>query len=104
MLTLNFNTKKEYLAWVKEWRTEYKALSEEIRNLKKQRKQFIWKYRPKDMTAMKRRTKVGPNLNYDSGANWRAAMKGETARRLMELRMESKILASEQMKETKKAA
>ena len=101
---LDFKTKEEYLAWVKEWRAEYKALSAEIRELKSNRKEYIWLRRPKGITTVQSRTKVGPNPNYSSDANWRVSMKRETAAQLMELRNESKIRAAEQMELSKKAA
>jgi hypothetical protein len=34
MTTFNFNSRETYLAYRAEWRTQYKALSQEIRDLK----------------------------------------------------------------------
>lgn len=70
MTTFNFKSKEEYLKWRAEWKAEYKETSREIRRLKNARKQFSWKYRPKGNDTMKRRTKIGPNPNYDPSVGW----------------------------------
>jgi len=80
----NFDNKKEYLAYRKEWAEIYKDLSRAIRELKAKRKQFRWKYREKGMNALKRKTKIGVNPNYHKDAHWKAAALRVDARTMME--------------------
>ena len=96
MAKFNFKTREEYLKWRVEWKAEYKELSREIRQLKCARKEYIWKYRPKDDNASKRRTKVGPNPNYNTSASWKAASKSYRATVMLETLKEAKIEAGKQ--------
>ena len=96
MTTFNFKTREEYLNWRAEWKAEYKELSRAIRELKCARKEYIWKYRPKDDNASKRRTKIGPNPNYSSSASWKAASKSYRATNMLETLKEAKIEAGKQ--------
>lgn len=96
MTSFEFETREEYLKWRAEWKAEYKELSKEIRRLKNARKQFIWKYRPKDNDTMKRRTKVGPNPNYDDSVGWKVWSKKREATRALELLKEAKVEAGRQ--------
>lgn len=64
MTQFTFTDRETYLKWVEEWKDRYKELSREIREIKSGRKEFQWSYRPKGDTAMKRKTKIGPNPNY----------------------------------------
>ncbi len=88
--TFNFSSKEEYLAQRVEWKAEYKALSKEIRELKRARKQFKWDYRPKGNDTMKRKTKAGANPDYDSSACWQAASRKYAARQMLEVLKEAK--------------
>ena len=96
MTKFNFKTREEYLKWRAEWKTEYKELSRAIRELKCARKKYIWKYRPKDDNTSKRRTKIGPNPNYDYSASWKAASKRYRAYNMLETLKEAKIQAGKQ--------
>ena len=95
----DFKTKDEYLKWRAEWKVEYKELSKEIRRLKNARKEFVWKYRPKGNDTMKRRTKVGPNPNYDSSVGWEIWSGKGKATYALELLKEAKIEAGKQRAE-----
>lgn len=44
-MKFEFTDKATYLAWRQEWRNEYAALSNQIRNLRRGRKQFLDTYR-----------------------------------------------------------
>ncbi len=96
MTKFNFKSREEYLKWRAEWKAEYRELSRLIRQLKCARKEYIWKYRPKDDNASKRRTKIGPNPNYSSSASWKAASKGHQATNMLEILKEAKIEAGKQ--------
>lgn len=88
--TFNFDSKEEYLEQRAEWKTEYKALSKEIRELKRARKQFKWDYRPKDNDTLPRKTKAGRNPDYNPSASWQAVSKKYTAREMLEVLKEAK--------------
>jgi len=92
----NFTTREEYLEQRAEWKIVYKALSQEIRELKRGRKQFKWEYRPKGNDTLPRKTKVGPNPDYNSSASWMAASRKHAARNLLEVLREAKEEAGRQ--------
>ena len=91
-----FNSREEYLKYRAEWKVEYKRLSAEIRETKKQRKKFLWEYRDKGQNAIKRKTKIGPNPNYNSFSNIHVSDLRWMARNMMEELAESKVKAAEQ--------
>lgn len=93
MTTFTFKTREEYLKWRAEWKTEYKELSKEIRRLKNARKEFKWTYRAKGDTASQKRTKIGPNPDYDSSASWMVWPKKWKATKALETLKEAKIEA-----------
>ncbi len=95
-IATNFKTREEYLEWRKEWKAEYKELSKEIRELKNARKEFIWKYRPKELTMVKRRKKVGPNPNYSRSAHWRVWDRKYEARAMLDLLKQAKVKSGQQ--------
>ena len=89
-------SRNDYLAWVANWKSAYKTLSNEIRELKSQRKMNRYEYRdPKD-TAVQRRTVIGDNPNYNSSATYKLMILKEQARHMMWLREESKEIARQQ--------
>ena len=94
--TKTFKTREEYLKYRAEWKDAYKQLSAEIREAKNQRKQFKWEYRDKGMNAVKRKTKVGENPNYNPYANSHVQDLRYLARNMMEELAESKVKAAEQ--------
>lgn len=96
---MKFKTREEYLEWRKEWKADYKDISQKIRQLKKSRKKFIWKYRPKELTMVKRRRKVGPNPDYDYSAAWKVQETKYEARGLLDLLKKAKVKAEQQRAE-----
>lgn len=94
--TFNFDSKEEYLEQRAEWKAEYKALSKEIRELKRARKQFKWDYRPKGNDTLPRKTKAGKNPNYNPSAHWMAASRKYAARQMLEVLSEAKEEAGRQ--------
>jgi hypothetical protein len=90
MLKIDFSDLKGYSQFRREWREEYKALSQKIRELKSQRKEYKWEYRAKDDTTSKRRIKVGPNPNYHPYAAGNAMYERFKAHQMMELLNEAK--------------
>ena len=96
MTKLTFTTREEYLAYRAEWKVEYKILTKDSREAKGQRKQFKWEYRPKGDTSSKRKTKLGPNPNYDNYASSRVMSLRWKARNMLEELAEAKIMAGEQ--------
>jgi len=97
-------TRTEYLAWVQNWKTEYKALSAQIRTAKSQRKENLWSYRAKGDTTSKNRTAVGTNPNYNSQAGSAAQYLSKQATAMLELRAEAKLIAKEQYEASLQAA
>jgi len=85
-----FNSREEYLKYRAEWKVEYKRLSAEIRETKKQRKKFLWEYRDKGQNAIR------PNPNYNSFSNIHVSDLRWMARNMMEELAESKVKAAEQ--------
>lgn len=93
MTTFTFKTREEYLAYRAEWKANYKALSKDIRDLKNQRKQFIWEYRTKGDTASQKRTKVGDNPNYNPNSGWKVMDLKYAATAMLEELAEAKVRA-----------
>jgi len=96
MTTFTFKTREEYLAYRAAWKANYKALSKDIRNLKNQRKEYIWEYRAKGDTASKRRTKIGNNPNYNASAGYDVFELKYSATAMLEELAEAKIEAGKQ--------
>lgn len=96
ILAYTGNSRESYLNWTRAWKAEYKALSEEIRNIKQNRKKYIWEYRPKGSNAIKRKTVIGPNPNYNPNVIGLLAQKREYANELLELRKQAKLEAAQQ--------
>ncbi len=96
---MNFKTREEYLKWRQEWKADYKDISQKIRELKNARKEFIWEYRPKELTMVKRRKKVGPNPNHSWSAAWKAQEAKYEARAMLEHLKKAKIKAGQQRAE-----
>lgn len=94
--TFDFSSKEEYLEQRAEWKIIYKALSQEIRELKRARKQFKWDYRPKDNDTLPRKTKAGKNPDYNPSAHWMAASRKYAARQMLEVLKEAKEEAGRQ--------
>ncbi len=94
--TFEWKSKEDYLEWRTNWRKAYKQISKTIREIKGQRKQFKWEYRPKGNNTMPRRTKIGENLNHDHSASWYVEMYRAKASELMKVREASKIKAGRQ--------
>lgn len=90
MLKIEFDTLKGYSQFRREWREQYKALSQEIRELKAQRKSCKWEYRAKGDTTSQRKINVGDNPNYHPYAAGNAALKRLEARAMMDLLDEAK--------------
>ncbi len=98
--TFEWSSKEEYLEWKATWRAAYKELSKAIRELKGQRKEFKYEYRPKGNNTMQRRTKIGENPNHDYSAagyvrNYRAK-----AHELMQVRTDATAESIRQRKLT----
>jgi len=91
MTTFTFKTRNEYLTQRAEWKADYKALSQTIRDLKGQRKQYTWKYVPKGKNI-----KMGDNPRYDSTAGWSAVALKYKATKMLEDLAEAKIEAGKQ--------
>jgi len=97
-------TRTEYLVWVQNWKTEYKALSAQIRTAKTQRKENLWSYRAKGDTSSKKRTVVGENPNYNPRAASAAQYLSKQATAMLELRAEAKLIAKQQYEASLSAA
>lgn len=93
MTTFTFKTREEYLVYRSEWKANYKALSQDIRDLKNQRKMFKWEYRTKGDNASQKRVKVGDNPNYNSSAGWKATDLKYSATNMLDELAEAKIEA-----------
>lgn len=90
-------SRTEYISWVKTWKSEYKALSAEIRSLKAQRKEKIWAYRPAGSSAsIRKRTATSNNPNYNPNAAYEAQRLSVRATELLEFRKEAKEIAQQQ--------
>ena len=96
MTKLTFKTREEYLAYRAEWKAEYKQLTKDSREAKRNRKQYTWEYRAKGMDAVKRRTKTGDNPNYDSYAASRVMRFRWQAKNMLVELAEAKVMAGEQ--------
>lgn len=97
ILAYTGNSRESYLNWTRAWKAEYKALSEQIRNLKQTRKQFIWEYRPKGTANHEvRKTIIGPNPNHNSNASYELLKLKRKATELLELRKQAKLEAAQQ--------
>ncbi len=90
------NSRESYLNWTRAWKAEYQSLSEEIRNIKQNRKKYIWEYRPKGTNAIKRKTILSENPNYNPNVIGLLAQKRAYANELLELRKEAKQIAAQQ--------
>lgn len=92
-------SKEEYLAWVAEWKSKYRELSRDIRELKKTRKEYVYKYREKGDDTSKRRTIVGDNPLYDGGwdALYLKSNLRDIANWMLQTRAEAKIAAGKRM-------
>lgn len=79
MTNFNFETREEYLAWRQDWKDKYANITEGIRNARRARKKYSWKYRTasdktgRDHTVQKR-TKIGSNPYYDENAAYRVEL------------------------------
>ena len=96
MTTFTFKTREEYLAYRADWKSRYKHISREIRDMKNKRKQFKWEYRVKGDTTSQRRTKIGENPNYDYSAGWKAIELKYLANNLLDELAEAKIESGKQ--------
>lgn len=96
ILAYTGNSRESYLNWTRAWKAEYKALSEEIRNIKQNRKEKTWEYRPKGTNAIKRKIATGLNPNYNPNVIGLLASKREQATELLELRKWAKEEAARQ--------
>ena len=86
-------SRDEYFAWIADWKSEYKTLSQKIRTLKAQRKPYRYEYRdPKDNTSQ-RRVKIGDNPNYQPGGEYTLMMLSYEAHQMMILREQAKATA-----------
>lgn len=99
----NFQTKEEYLAFVKEWKTTYKQLSIDIRQFKLDYKEIIRNRNseiisPKALAAQKRSFSTMKLWEYV----WAREQQKQQATALLKLRAEAKIIAGQQYLEHRK--
>jgi len=65
MFKMTVTDRESYLAFRAAWKKTYKNLSQEIRDLKRTRKQYTWKYRPRGDTGSPKKIKTGDNPIYE---------------------------------------
>lgn len=105
MLKYNGNTfdlndikdKESYLELVKIWKDTYKELSNDIRELKRTRKTFIWNRTHSKIEKSK--IKIGNNPAYDPMANSRVQILSYYATLLLDFRANMKQIAKKQSKQ-----
>lgn len=100
----NGTSRTEYLNWVQNWKAEYKALSEEIRTAKANRKTKLWSYREAGDEYSPKRTAIGDNPNYSATASSVVFYGKERATEMLALRAEAKLIAQQQFEAAQRKA
>lgn len=89
-----FKTREEYLEYKEDWKKRYARASEEVQYCRRARKEFLWNYRPKGVTHIKRKTKIGSNPDYNTRrGSYGLFLAKDECGRLLEERQASKVLA-----------
>lgn len=97
-IILHFNTKEEYLDWRFRWRDSYQKLSNEIRQLKRKRKKYIW------AKENGKKIKVGNNPLYEGPIDYELYHLSTDAQFFLKARALSKVKAEESYQHLRQVA
>lgn len=104
-LMTTIDGRQSYLDWVAQWKAEYARLIVAIRETKAARKPYLYAYRAKGDTEAQKRTRIGDNPTYSTGAAWHRDVLREQAETMLGLRSSTKAMGiARKMAERENAA